>query len=328
MRFKAAATLAALALFALSPAHARARQQEQKDEKIIDDFVTTRGFIIEVAKPASKPKAGTKRRPAAVAKAKPSGGAKPNGGASAAGSSEVASQKPLPDGQQSYASVTKAGAADEGVQIIQASTLPPLGLGYSVYVRDEASGGLLPAPAGRSYRSGDAIVMVMETNSDGYLYVFNAENGKDPVMIYPDARLHGGANEVRAHVRETYPDDPELPFKFDDRPANEHLYIVLSREPIAGVPAGEALRKYCGKNVDECEWRPTAAQWARISAASLDRGVRQATAIAQADTQPVMPVTLQRGIRVKKDAPKPMTVRVADMPGAKMLVTKIELLHK
>lgn len=329
MRFKSATILAALALLVLASAHARPRQQEQKDEKVIDDFVTTRGVIFEVpSKPASKPKAGTRRRPTAVAKAKPSGGAKQGGGGAAASPSDVAGQKPQP----ATADVAESDASlvEDGVQIIKASAPPALALGYSIFMRDEATGGLLPAPAGKSFRSGDAIFMVLETNSDGYLYVFDAENGKDPVMIYPDARLRDGANEVRAHVRETYPEDAELPFKFDERPATEHVYIVLSREPLAGVPAGEALRKYCGKNIDECEWRPTAAQWARISAAALDRGVREArsTQLAQADTQPVMPAMLQRGIRIKKDAPKPTSVRVSGSADAKILVTKIELLHK
>lgn len=326
MRFKAATILAALALLTLVSARAQT-QQGQNDEKVVDDFVTTRGVIFDVpSKPASKPKAGTRRKQPAVAKAKPSGGVKQDGD-TAAGSSDVAGQKaqPAPDSAASDDAVV-----EEGVQIIKASTLPALGLGYSIYMRDEATGGLLPAPVGKSYQTGDAIFMVLEPSADGYLYVFNAENGKDPVMIYPDARLRDGANEVRAHIRETYPEDADLPFKFDERPANEHIYIVLSREPLAGVPTGAALKKYCGKNVDECEWRPTAAQWARISAAALDRGVREgrSTQIAQADTQPVMPATLQRGIRVKKDAPKPTSVRVSGSPAAPMLVTKIELLHK
>jgi len=329
MRFKSAAIIAALALLTLANAHARVQtgQQEQKEEKVIDDFVTTRGVIFEVpSKSAAKPKPGTRRRTStSVAKAKPSGGVKQGSGVTA-GSSDVAAQKAQPAGDVAEPS---AGFVEEGVQIIKAGTLPPLALGYSIYMRDEATGGLLPAPASKSYRAGDAIVMVLEPNSDGYLYVFNAENGKNPVMIYPDVRLHDGANEVRAHVRETYPDDPELPFKFDDAPANEHLYVVVSREPLAGVPTGEALKKFCGKNDEDCEWRPTPAQWARIAAAALDRRVVEArSTLARADTQPVMPVMLQRGIRVKKDAPKPMTVRVSDSPGAKMLVTKIELLHK
>ena len=328
MRFKSATLIAALALLTLAAAHAQTQQQEQQnDEKVADEFVTTRGIIFDVpSKPAAKPKPGTRRKPSpAVAKAKPPGGAKPSGG-STAGPSDVAGQKapqPAPNGDASGAVV------EEGVQIVKASTLPALGLGYSLYMRDEATGGLLPAPAGKTYRKDDAVFMVLEPSADGYLYVFNAEDGKDPVMIYPNVLLRGGENDVRAHIRETYPDDPELPFRFDDQPANEHVYIVLSREPIAGVPTGAALKKYCGKKGEDCEWRPTAAQWTRILAGALDRGVREWSGqIAQADTQPVMPVMLQRGIRVKRDAPKPMTVRVSKSPDAPMIVTKIELLHK
>ncbi|HEV7889839.1 MAG TPA: DUF4384 domain-containing protein [Pyrinomonadaceae bacterium] len=327
MRFKAAAILAALALLTLASAHARVQtqQQEQNDEAVIDDFVTKRGFIIELEKPSAKPKPRTRRKPGSggVAKVKPSGGVN-QGGGSAASPSDVAGQKvqPAADSAESDASLV-----EDGVQIVKASTLPALGLGYSIYMRDEATGGILPAPAGKSYQTGDAIFMVLEPSADGYLYVFNAENGKDPVMIYPSVLLHGGENAVRSHIRETFPEYPTWPFRFYDPPSNEHVYIVLSREPLAGVPTGEALRKFCGKNTDECDWRPTAAQWSRIYAASLDRAVRMGE-VAQVGAEPVMPLTLQRGIRIKKDAPKPMNVRVNKSPNAPLLVTKIELLHK
>lgn len=325
MRFKLAATLAALALLTLASAHARVQtqQQEQNDEQVIDEFVQKRGIIFDVpSKPAAKPKAGTRRRQPAVAKNKkttPPNGVKPDGGAD-----ETAGQNAQPAAD---AAVTDASLVEDGVQIVKASTLPALGLGYSVYLRDEATGALLPAPAGKTYRTDDAIFMVIEPTTDGYLYVFNAEDGKNPVMIYPSPLLHGGENDVRAHIRETYPEYPDLPFRFEDPPSNEHIYIVLSREPIAGVPTGAALRKFCGKNAEACEWRPTAAQWSRIYAASLDRAVRMGQ-VAQVDTQPAMPAMLQRGIRIKKDAPKPMTVRVNQSPDAPLMVMKIELLHK
>ena len=248
MRFKLAAILATLALLTLASAHARVQtqQQEQNDEKIVDDFITTRGIIFEVpSKPAAKPKTNTRRRPnsGGVAKAKQSGGAK-QGGGTAAGSSEVAGQKAQPAADSA---ASDAAVVEEGVQIIKASTLPALGLGYSVYMRDPETGTLLPAPAGKTYRKDDTIFMVIEPSADGYLYVFNAPDGKDPMMLYPNPLFHGGENDVRAHIRETYPEDPEHPFEFDEKPAYELLYIVLSREPIAGVPTGAALRKFCGK---------------------------------------------------------------------------------
>lgn len=334
MRFKSATMLAALALLTLVTAHARVQNQqqeqkdEQSDEKIVDDFVTTRGFgIVDVQKPTAKPKPTprTRRRPSnsgsVAAKPKPT----PNGvnqGGTTAGSSEAAQQNDVPSGQGAD------GASLDGVKIVNASAMP-LAVGYTVYMKDSA-GRLLPVPASKSFTSQDRIAIMLETNADGFLYVFDAENGKDPVLIYPHVNLDGGANGVRAHVRETYPADVNDAFVFDDTPATEHLFVIVTRKPLEGVPTGAALKKFCAKSQDPCEWRPTAEQWARIAAAALDSNVREAKSslLAQAIVEPVMPEMIPRGIRVKTQAPPPAVVRVADTPGAKMLVTKIELLHK
>jgi hypothetical protein len=336
MRFKSATLLAAFALLTLAAAHAQTQQQgqnepQQKDEKVIEDFVTTRGIIFDAPAPA-KPKTSTRRRPSSgVASTKKStpGGAK-QGSGGAVGAVDVAQQHNDPAETTPAPTEPASGAAD-GAQFIKASSSAPrsLALGYTIYMKD-ASGALLPAQASRSYKTGDRIAIVLETNMDGYLYVFDAENGKNPVMLYPSLQLNGGSNDVRAHVRETYPSDMDLAFEFVDPPATEHLYVVVSREPLAGVPSGDALEKFCAKNRDDCQWRPSAAQWARISAAALDRRIIEArsTQIAQADTQPVMPAMLQRGIKLKKEEPAPSIVRVSDSPAARMLVTKIELAHK
>jgi hypothetical protein len=336
MRFKSATLLAALALLTLAAAHAQTQQQEQKnepqqkEEKVIEDFVTTRGIIFDAPAPA-KQKPSTRRKPGSgVASTKKStpGGAKQGGGA--VGAADVAQQKNAPAEAPTASTEPASGAAD-GAQFIKASSSAPrsLALGYTIYMKD-ASGALLPAQASRSYKTGDRIAIVLETNMDGYLYVFDAENGKNPVMLYPSMQLNGGANDVRAHVRETYPSDIDLAFEFVDPPATEHLYVVVSREPLAGVPSGDALEKFCAKMRDDCQWRPTAAQWARIAAAALDRRIIEArsTQIAQAETQPVMPAMLQRGIKLKKEEPAPSVIRVSDSPTARMLVTKIELAHK
>ena len=325
MRFKSIAILAALSLLTLA-AHAR-QQQDKKEDKVIDDFVTTRGVIFETVKPAAKP--NTRRRPSsgvALTKKPSSGGVKQGGGA--VGSTDVAQQNSGTAATPAGGMGTGAGLGD-GVQIIKVGTLPSLALGYTVYMKD-STGALMAVPSSKSYKTGDRIAIVLETNADGYLYVFDAENGKNPVMLYPSVQLNGGANDVRAHVRETYPSDLDLAFEFVDPPATEHVFIVVSREPLAGVPTGDALEKFCAKNRDDCQWRPTAAQWARISAAALDRRVVEARSaqIAQADAQPIMPAMLQRGIKLKREEPAPAIVRVSDSPAAKMLVTKIELAHK
>jgi hypothetical protein len=339
MRFKSVTMLAALALLTLAPTHARARQQSQKDdrkdEKVIEDFVTTRGVSFDTPAKTTGAKQGTpsRRRQGSGSTAKSSGANSSGGVAStkkngakqgttaSANSVEVAEGGETPE--------PSSGGTADGAQFIKASAMMrSLALGYTIYVKD-ATGALLPVPLSKSYKSGDRIAIVLETNADGYLYVFDAENGKNPQMLYPNVQLNHGGNEVRAHVRETYPADLDLAFEFDATPATEHLFIVVSREPLAGVPTGDALEKFCAKNREDCYWRPTAAQWVRISAAASDRGIVEAknTQIAQANVEPVMPAALQRGIKLKKEEPAPSIVRVSDSPDAKMLVTKIELVH-
>ncbi|HVF45230.1 MAG TPA: DUF4384 domain-containing protein [Pyrinomonadaceae bacterium] len=340
MSYKSATMLAALALFSLAPALAQTGQQQQgqkqeqkqgqTEEQIIEGFVTTRGFGIVDVKPAAKPKPTprTRRKPPAVAKNNKKKTTTPNGvgQGDGAASPDVAGQNDAPSVQTADGedAVTTPG----GAKIVNASAMP-LQVGYTVYMKDSTNM-LLPVPASKSFRAKDRIAITVETNADGYLYVFDAENGKDPVLIYPDARIDGGRNEMRAHVRETYPAELDDAFEFDATPAVEHLFIIVSRKPLADVPTGAALAKFCAKSPEPCEWRPTAEQWARIAAASLDSNVREARSrlLSQAKIEPVMPEMIARGIRVKKQAAPPAVVRVADTPGAKMLVTKIELLHK
>jgi hypothetical protein len=334
LRFKSAKILSALALLTLASAHARAQTQPQgqDDKKVVDDFVTQRGIIFDAPKPAaSKPKTSTRRRQgSSLAKTKtPPNGVKQGGGATAGSADTAQQQQKARPADSDAGDAEPSGVGADGVQIIKAGGPQRLGFGYTIYLKDKETGTLLPVPASKSYKTRDSIVLGFEPTEDGYLYVFNAENGKNPEMIYPDARLRGGTNEVRAHVPEVFP-DTGFGFDFEDPPATEHFYIVVSRAPLEGLPTGGALVKFCGKDPDACKVRPTAALWERISAAALDRKVVEArsTLLAQADTQPAMPVMLQRSIRLKRDAPPPAVVRVSDSPAAAMLVTKIELMHK
>jgi len=322
MRFKLAMILAVLALLTLASTRA---QTQQQDQKVIDDFVTTRGFIIETSKSSAKPKPTPRRRPgSSVASTKKS--SQPNGtqqSGATAGSTDVAKQN---DGAANGGAETTNGAAD-GVKFLNASDLS-LGLGYTVYMKD-SSGALLAVPASKTYMAGDRIALVLEPSTDSYLYIFNAPDGKNPEMLYPSVLLNNGTNALRAHVRETFPSDIEFAYQFDNTPATEHLYLVVSRAPLPEVPTGAALEKFCAKNRDDCTWRPTAALWSRIAAGALDRSVVEAHGqLAQANVPAVLPATLQRGIKLKREEPAPAILRVADSPTAKMLVTKIELMHK
>src|SRR2546423_5561795 len=339
MRFKVPPALAVFALLSCAAVAARAQEQPQ-DQKIIDDFVTTRGVSFdEPSHTSTAPKQTT--HPSATHKSGGSVASKGHGANSSGGSvasnknssSTTAKKNNASSGKGSEVAAQpgdgRAGANSTGAKIVNASAvLRPIGLGYTVFMKDKA-GGLLPANPSQQFHSGDRIAVALEPNTEGYIYVFNAENDTDPVMLFPNVALDGGANAARAHVRETYPTDVNYAFEFDQTPAVEHLYVVVSRRPLEGVPTGGALTEFCGKKRDECEWRPSPALWQRIKANASGGRVVEArnTQLAQLQ-KPVQPASLQRGIKIKREDPAPSIVRVNDSPDADTLVTVIKLVHK
>lgn len=330
-------TLSAVAALALVSCAAGARAQEQKqDEQVIEDFVITRGVSFDTpgakkkpAKPAPAPRknsASGKGASGAAASSKSGGKGSASGksgkqtsGANTGGAGEVTAQA---GGQTSDAA---------GAQVLNAAAgaARPLALGYTILLKDGA-GRLSVVDASREFKTGDNIAIALESNADGYLYMFNASDGKNPELLFPNVQLDGGANSLQAHARATFPADPTLDFRFTDPPAREHLFVVFTREPLPGVPAGEALAQFCGANTDDCAWKPPAALWERIRGGAKGHGVTEArnAQLAQGQAQPAAPQTLQRGLKVKRDDPKPAVVRVNQSPAADILVTEIVLVHK
>ncbi|HST50807.1 MAG TPA: DUF4384 domain-containing protein [Pyrinomonadaceae bacterium] len=338
MRFKSVPVLATVALL-LCGASVAARAQQQQDQKVIDDFVTTRGVSFDDPSASSSTQKHTTHA-APTHRSNSSSAASKNPGSNSSGSS-VASNKKTPstaNGSKNSGTTEVAaqsdGMAETGAQTLKTSAgvgggAPrPVGLGYTIYMKDSA-GGMIPVDASHEYHSGDGIVIALEPNTEGYIYVFDAENDSNPGMLFPNVALDGGANVAHAHVRETYPTDTRYTFEFDNNPAVENVYVVVSRHPLEGVPTGEALVAAC-KKCDEYGWRPTAEQWQRIRAGATDHHVVEAknTQIAQLQAQPVPPASLQRGIKIKRDDPAPAVVRVAGSPDADALVTVIKLVHK
>jgi hypothetical protein len=317
---------------------ARAQDEpKQNDEQVIEDFVLTRGVSFE--EPGKKKQQqGSPSRPAAGNK---SSSGKSSGGVASTkpprkikGGLDVKSGKGGSSGGTEVAGMSAPTPAGGDAQFVNAGgALRPLAVGYTILMKDE-TGRLFVADPAREFKTGDRFAVALETNADGYLYLFSAENGRDPELLFPNAQIDGGANAVQAHARATFPTganaDVEYFIDVTDPPAAEHLYIVFSRLPLQDVPTGGALAKFCGKNLEDCAWKPTAAQWARILDGAKGRRVTEArnTQLAQVTVPVVMPGTLQRGLKVKKDDPRPAIVRVNDSPDADLLVTEIILTHK
>jgi len=348
MRLKKLLTPVALGLLVCATAAAQT-QDQKNDQKVIDDFVTTRGVSFDDpgAKGSSPQKpsshsSGTRRNNTGGSVAKSSGSNRSQGagkgtttastkkGSTSAGSgSGVTAQT-----NTETAGADGAGSNAEGAQPVKVSEtkgggpLRPIGLGYTVFMKDSA-GGLLAADPTQEYKQGDRIVIALEPNTEGYIYIFDAENDASPAMLFPNAQLDKGANVAHEHVRETNPADVNYAYEFDNHPSVEHVYVIVSRRPLEDVPTGDALVEACRK-CDEYGWRPTAAQWQRIKAGTVDKRVVEVknTQLAQLQKQPLPASSLQRGIKIKKDDPAPSVVRVNDSSAADTLVTVIKLVHK
>ena len=120
-----------------------------------------------------------------------------------------------------------------------------IGLGYTLY-KQESGGGPMRVALSQEFHKGDAVRLVIESNIDGYLYLFHTENDGQPEMIFPDARLNGGDNYIRAHVPNEAPSSREADprfrwFIFDDKAATERIYLIIARKPLAGVPTEREL---------------------------------------------------------------------------------------
>ena len=211
-------------------------------------------------------------------------------------------------------------------------TQPAIGLGYTIFMRDPSGRGIRVEPA-RDFHNGDRIRLALEPNVDGYLYIFNSENGAPAQMIFPDARLAGGENWIEAHVPIEVPSSEEADvrfrwFEFFGDPGTERIYVVVTREPLAGVPTAEELVAFCGLNKDKCPFKPAADAWELIEKATkADVKVATTKNFGEAQTEREK-VAMTRGLGLDKSMPQPSVIRISASSNQPILVTVLDLVHK
>jgi hypothetical protein len=207
-----------------------------------------------------------------------------------------------------------------------------IGLGYTLFMKDANGRGVRVEPS-REFQNGDSVRLALEPNVDGYLYIFDAENDSAPQMIYPDPRLDAGDNSVEAHVPIEIPSSEETDerlrwFTFYGNGGSEHLYVVVTREPLNGVPAGEDLVGFCGTQKDKCPWHPPADVWAQVEDATKAE-VKVITAKTFGQTQSDKEkVATTRGLGLDQSAPLPSVIRMNASTKAPVLVTVLDLIHR
>jgi len=207
-----------------------------------------------------------------------------------------------------------------------------IALGYTMFMRDVNGRAVRIDPA-REFHNGDRIRIALEPNIDGYLYVFHTEGDGPPEMIFPDARLEAGENWVEAHVPMDVPSTVETDerlkwFQFYGNPATEHLFVVLTREPLADVPIAETLVGLCSANKENCPWHPSVDVWTRIQqAAKAEVKVVASNTAGQAQSEKEQ-VATTRGLGLDQTAPQPSVIRMSASTSAPVLVTMLDLVHK
>jgi hypothetical protein len=207
-----------------------------------------------------------------------------------------------------------------------------MGLGLTLFMRD-SNGLAVRTDPSHEFRKGDHVRFLIETNADGYLYVFNTTDGGQPVMLYPDPELDEAGNYFQAHVPFEIPSSVAAEERlrwltFDAHPGAEKLYFVFTREPLATVPIEDDLITFCRDNEAKCPWHPGSEIWAQIQnelnepvqvAKAAGLGSAQTSAEHQAAT---------RGIGLNRDDPEPSLIMLTASTSKSVLVAAVDLIHK
>jgi hypothetical protein len=209
---------------------------------------------------------------------------------------------------------------------------PRMGLGLTLFMRD-SNGLAVRTDPSHEFRKGDHVRFLIETNADGYLYVFNTTDNGQPVMLYPDPELDDAGNYFQAHVPFEIPSSvaPEERLRwltFDEHAGAEKLYFVFTREPLAAVPMEDDLITYCRDNDGKCPWHPGADVWAQIQ-----NGLNEPVKVAKVEGVGSAQTSSEhraatRGIGLNRDDPEPSLIMLTASTSKNMLVAAVDLIHK
>jgi hypothetical protein len=180
------------------------------------------------------------------------------------------------------------------------------------------------------FRQGDRVRVLLETNTDGYLYIFNTTDDGPATMIYPDASLDEAGNYLQAHVPFEIPTSLAAEerlrwFAFDQVAGTEHLFFVFTREPLQGIPIDDDLIAFCRDS--KCPVQPNEQVWAAVQK-EMQQPFKtdKTTAFGKAETLSEQHAAT-RGLGLAKDDPQPSVVMMASSARATLVAT-LDLIHK
>src|SRR5437868_8535048 len=206
-----------------------------------------------------------------------------------------------------------------------------LGLGLTLFMRD-SNGLAVRVDPDRVFRKGDRVRVLLETNTDGYLYIFNTTDAGPPVMVYPDADLDEAGNYLQAHVPFEIPSSDAAEerlrwFAFDENAGAEHLFFVFSRELLNGIPIEDQLIAFCKEAQGHCPVNrrtdvSSVVQKEMQEPLKSDKTARYGRAQTETEQQ-----ASTRGLGLAKNDPEPSMVLMASSPRSTLVAT-LDLIHK
>ena len=210
--------------------------------------------------------------------------------------------------------------------------LPRIGLGLTLFLRDSNGLSVRTDPS-HVFHKGDHVRLLIETNVDGYLYVFNTTDDGPAMMLYPDPELDEAGNYFQAHVPFEIPSSLAAEERlrwltFDEHTGAEKIYFVLTREPLAAVPIEDDLITFCRENEGKCPWSPGAEVWAQIQK-EMSATVKSAKVDGMGKSQTENELrAATRGIGLNRDDPEPSLIMLTGSTSKNMLVVSLDLIHK
>ena len=204
-----------------------------------------------------------------------------------------------------------------------------LGLGVTLFMRD-SNGLAVRVDPEHVFHKGDRVRVLLETNTDGYLYIFNTTNDGAATMIYPDANLDEAGNYLQAHVPFEIPTSLAAEerlrwFAFDEEAGTERLFFVFTREPLKGIPLEDDLIAFCRDS--KCPIQPSDEVWAAVQKDLQEPFKTDKTQqYGKAETSNEKAATT-RGLGLAKDDPQPSLVMMASSPRPTLVAT-LDLIHK
>ena len=206
-----------------------------------------------------------------------------------------------------------------------------IGLGVTLFMRD-SNGLAVRVDPDHVFRKGDRVRVLLETNTDGYLYIFNTTDDGPATMIYPDAELDEAGNYLQAHVpfeipASTSADERLRWFAFDQVAGTERLFFVFTREPLSGIPIDDELINWCKESKERCPVRPTSEVWAAVqkemqNPLKTDKSQQFGGAQTAGEQQ-----ATARGLGLSKEDPPPSLVMMASSTRSTLVAT-LDLIHK